>query len=293
MVVMTGGTSGLGAVAARHLVDAEVELLLGARADGPFVAPAFPLDLTKLDSVGAFATGVETSLGPSSMVQALVLNAGGYAPGRTAEGYDASFVLNHLAHYLLIRRLWSRIAERGVVVLTTSGTHDPAEQTVVPPPVHANALWLARPELDPTRDQRPRAAALRAYSSAKLCVVLTARALDARPDARDRDITVLAYDPGPTPGTGLMREQGMFLRFVWQSLATPLRLVMSKANSIEAAGGMLASLVLGTTKRADGRVYAALRRGRLTWPELSPLARRDDLMSALWHDSASLVGMPA
>jgi NAD(P)-dependent dehydrogenase (short-subunit alcohol dehydrogenase family) len=293
MVIMTGGTSGLGAVAARYMVDAGVDLLLGARGNGAFVAPAFPVDLTRLDSVRAFATRVEASLGGSSMIQALVLNAGGYAHGRTAEGYDATFVLNHLAHYLLIRRLWSRIAQRGIVVLTTSGTHDPAERTVVPPPVHANALWLATPELDPTRDRRPHTTALRAYSSAKLCVVLTARALDARPDARDRDITVLAYDPGPTPGTGLMREQAMFVRFVWQSLATPLRLIMSKANSIEAAGAMLASLVLGTTKRAEGRVYAALRRGRLTWPELSPLARRDDLMTALWHDSASLVGMPA
>jgi NAD(P)-dependent dehydrogenase (short-subunit alcohol dehydrogenase family) len=292
MVVMTGGTSGLGAVAARHMVDAGLDLVLGARRRAEFVAPTLPLDLTRLDDVRAFARRVDESLGPSSMIEALVLNAGGYARGRTPEGYNATFVLNHLGHYLLIRHLWPRIAQRGVVLLTTSGTHDPAERTVVPPPVHANALWLARPELDPTRDRRPRAAALRDYSSAKLCVVLTARALDARPDTRARGITIVAYDPGPTPGTGLVREQGVLVRFVWQSLAAPLRLAMSKANSIEAAGGMLASLVLRRTARAPGQVYAALRRGQLTWPELSALARRDDLMTALWRDSASLVGMP-
>jgi NAD(P)-dependent dehydrogenase (short-subunit alcohol dehydrogenase family) len=291
MIVMTGGTSGLGAVAAKRLTDAHSDLLLGARGDGPYVAPALPLDLTSLDDVRAFATRVEDVLGATT-IQALVLNGGGYARGRTAEGYDATFVLNHLAHYLLVRCLWSRIRDGGTVVLTTSGTHDPAEHTMMPPPHHANALWLAKPEFDPHRDPAPRTAAGRAYASAKLCVVLTARALDARCDARDRGITVLAYDPGPTPGTGLVREQGAFIRFVWESLATPLRLVMRKANSIEEAGGTLAGLVLGTAPRVEGRVYAALRRGQLTWPELSALARRDDVMEALWRDSAALVGLP-
>jgi NAD(P)-dependent dehydrogenase (short-subunit alcohol dehydrogenase family) len=292
MIVMTGGTSGLGAIAAANMVDAGVDLLLGARDDGPFVAPALHVDLSRLAEVRSFAGAVERSLG-RSRIDALVLNAGGYARGATVEGYDATFVLNHLAHYLLIRLLWHRIRDRGVVLLTTSGTHDPAERTVVPPPLHANALWLAHPEVDPHRDQRPRTAAMRAYSSAKLCVVLTARALDARPETRARGITVLAYDPGPTPGTGLVRGQGPLIRFVWQSLSTPLRLVMRGANSIEAAGEMLASLALGTTKRAEGRVYAALRRGELMWPELSSLARRDDLAEALWRDSSALVGLPA
>jgi NAD(P)-dependent dehydrogenase (short-subunit alcohol dehydrogenase family) len=292
MIVMTGGTSGLGAVAAKRLVEAGADVLLGARGAGPFNAPSLPVDLTRLDGVRSFAASVEHRLGTST-IAALVLNAGGYAAGRTAEGYDATFVLNHLAHYLLIRRLSPRIREGGIVVLTTSGTHDPAERTVVPPPRHANARWLARPELDPNRDRRSRTAALRAYSSAKLCVVLTARALARRPDTRSRRIAVLAYDPGPTPGTGLVRNQGPLVRFVWGPLAAPLRAVMRKANSIEAAGAMLASLALGTTRPVDGRVYAALRRGRLTWPELSRLARRDDLVEALWRDSAALIGLPA
>jgi NAD(P)-dependent dehydrogenase (short-subunit alcohol dehydrogenase family) len=291
MIVMTGGTSGLGAIAAKHFVDARLELLLGARRRGRYVARALPVDLTKLDEVRAFATNVELTLG-SSTIDALVLNAGGYAHGRTAEGYDATFVLNHLAHYLLVRRLWARLRDEGTVVLTTSGTHDPAERTVVPPPRHANAFWLARPELDPNRDLTPRTSAARAYSSAKLCVVLTARALAAQRDARARRITVIAYDPGPTPGTGLVRDQGTIVRFIWERCAIPLRLLMPKANSVEAAGRTLADLARGTAERPAGRFYAALRRGRLTWPELSTLASRDDLMEALWRDSAELVGLP-
>lgn len=279
MIVMTGGTSGLGASAAKRLIDAGEQLLLGARGRGPFVARALPLDLARLDDVRTFATKVEEALGAST-IDALVLNAGGYARGRTPEGYDATFVLNHLAHYLLLRRLWSYLSDGGAVVLTTSGTHDPAERTIIPPPRHANAMWLARPELDPNRGRWPRAAAARAYSSAKLCVVLTARALASRSDSRTRRIRVFAYDPGPTPGTGLVRNQSALVRLVWGPLAGPLRMLMSKANSVEAAGATLAALALGSASRPDGRVYAALRRGRLIWPELSNLARRDDLMEA-------------
>ena len=74
-------------------------------------------------------------------------------------------------------------------------------------------------------------------------------------------------------------------------MAAPLRLLMPKANSIEAAGGTLAGLALGRTPPPAGRVYAALRRGRLMWPELSSLASRDDVMETLWRDSAELVGL--
>ncbi|UYM07064.1 hypothetical protein [Solicola gregarius] len=52
---------------------------------------------------------------------------------------------------------------------------------------------------------------------------------------------------------------------------------------------MILDLALGLATAPAGRTYAALRRGRLTWPEPSELARRDDLARALWDDSARLV----
>jgi NAD(P)-dependent dehydrogenase (short-subunit alcohol dehydrogenase family) len=289
-VVMTGGTSGLGAVAAQQFLREAHKVFLGARKPDSIGQHALLLDLTNLEQVRLFAEEVKRALGKGS-IDALVLNAGGYARGRTTEGYDATFVLNHLAHYLLLRLLWDQVSVRGSVVLTTSGTHDPAERTVVPPPRHANAMWLAKPELDDGLDKSPRIAAARAYAASKLCVVLTARALAERDDARARAIRVLAYDPGPTPGTGLVRDQGALIRFVWGPLAAPLRLLMRKANTMEDAGGTLYQLALGKEQPADGKLYVALRRGQLTYPELSELARRDDLVSALWRDSAQLVGL--
>jgi hypothetical protein len=41
-----------------------------------------------------------------------------------------------------------------------------------------------------------------------------------------------------------------------------------------------------------GRIYASLVKHRVTWPEPSELAHRDDVMKALWRASAVMVGSP-
>jgi NAD(P)-dependent dehydrogenase (short-subunit alcohol dehydrogenase family) len=293
-IVMTGGTSGLGQVAAGRMLAAPgTRLLLGARRPGPPAAETLPLDLAHLDSVRSFAAAVGERLG-ATPIDALVLNAGrsGDADGRTADGFETTFAVNHLAHYLLLRLLLPRLAHHARIVLTTSGTHDPAQRAPLPPPRHATAYLLAHPELDPNHDRRPRAASGRAYTSSKLCVVLTARALAAQPEAQARQFTVVAYDPGRTPGTGLLRNHGLVLHALWQVLGSPLlRPLVPRANSRTAAGGALAELALGSARPPAGRIYAALRRGDLTWRDPSELARRDAVMQALWRDSAALVGL--
>jgi NAD(P)-dependent dehydrogenase (short-subunit alcohol dehydrogenase family) len=295
-IVMTGGTSGLGQVAAdRLLATPATRLLLGTRRPGPPAAAAetLPLDLTRLDSVRSFAAAVSERLG-ATPIDALVLNAGrsGHADERTADGFEPTFAVNHLAHYLLLRLLLPRLADHARIILTTSGTHDPAQRAPLPPPRHATARLLAHPELDPARDQRPRKAAGRAYTASKLCVVLTARALATHPQAHARQLTVVAYDPGRTPGTGLLRNEALVVHALWRVLGSPLlRPLVPRANSRTAAGGALAELALGTTRPPAGRTYAALRHDQLTWPDPSEMARRDELMHALWRDSADLVGL--
>ena len=114
-IVMTGGTSGLGQLAAsRILATPGTRLLLGARRPGPPAAETLPLDLTCLDGVRSFATAVGQRLG-ATPVDALVLNAGRSGrdtDGRTADGLETTFVVNHLAHYLLLRPLVPRANSR-------------------------------------------------------------------------------------------------------------------------------------------------------------------------------------
>jgi NAD(P)-dependent dehydrogenase (short-subunit alcohol dehydrogenase family) len=264
-IVMTGGTSGLGQLAASHMLAAPgARLLLGARRPGPPAAETLPLDLAHLDSARSFAAVVGERLG-ATPIDALVLNAGrsGHADGRSVDGFETTFVVNHLAHYLLVRLLLPRLANHARIVLTTSGTHDPAQRAPLPPPRHADARLLAHPELDPDRDQRPRVAAGRAYTASKLCVVLTARALAAQPEAQARQLTVVAYDPGRTPGTGLLRNEGLVLRGLWRVLGSPLlRPLVPRANSREAAGGALAELALWQGAPAGGAHLRSAAPGR-------------------------------
>jgi NAD(P)-dependent dehydrogenase (short-subunit alcohol dehydrogenase family) len=292
-IVMTGGTSGLGKVAAQRMVDSpDIRLLLGVRGDRPPDAHTLPLNLARLQSVRDFAAAVDEQLGPTG-VHALVLNAGTTLPnddGRTVDGFETAFAVNHLAHYVLLRLLLPRLADGAIVVLTTSGTHDPAEDTVVAPPRHANAYLLAHPDQDPNRDPQPRTAGGRAYSSSKLCNLLTARGLAAQSDTQRRHLTVVAYNPGPTPGTRLMRNGPPAVRAAWRALV-PLRPLIPRFNSRSAAGNTLADLALGNIRPPTGHIYAALRRGHLTWPDPSELARHDGLRDALWRDSATLAGL--
>lgn len=252
-----------------------------------------PLDLASLDSVRTFAASVVTML-TGDPIDTLVLNAGGQRPdvtARSADSFELTFATNHLAHYLLARLLLPHVGDGGRIVITTSDTHDPAEKTGVPPPLHANATWLADPAGAPTQEAAT-TAGMRAYSASKLCNLMTVRSLAALPEVAARRITVLAYNPGLTPGTGLARSQPWAVRaLVWPMLPL-LRPFVGFMNSLGSAGRALAELATDTVP-PKARLYASLRKGALTWPDPSELARDDFATGKLWADSARLVGLPA
>ncbi|NLU79205.1 SDR family NAD(P)-dependent oxidoreductase [Micromonospora sp. HNM0581] len=259
---------------------------------------ALPLDLAQLDSVRTFVRTFVRAVVErldGTAIDALVLNAGlsfRDADRRTVDGFETTFAVNHLAHYLLIRLLMPHLAPEATVILTTSGTHDPDHPTLLPtPPRHADARLLARPETDPERDTDPRAAGGRAYTSSKLCVVLTARALAARPEAVNGRWRVVAFDPGPTPGTGLLRDTSLAMRAAWRLLSPATRL-MPRFNRRDAVAAALNDLTLGVVTAPPGRCYARVVRNQLTWTDPSRLARSDLARDALWADSADLLCLP-
>lgn len=290
-IVLTGATKGIGQVAAQCLLDVPgLALIVGARGPGaPEGCIVHPLDLTSLESVRGFA-----DLVGKTPIDALILNAGvqfNTVSHRTVDGFETSFATNHLAHYLLARLLLPWISDGGRLILTSSGTHDPAIKTNVPKPRHANAAWLANPALDPDLDKSAIVAGLRAYVSSKLCNLLTARSLAALPEVKARRIAVHAYDPGLTPDTGLARNAPWPVRaFLWPLL--PLFVPFSKSmNSVANAGKALADLSTGAV--SGDRLYMSLRRARPEWPDPSILAQDDAVAAKLWADSAAMVGLPA
>jgi NAD(P)-dependent dehydrogenase (short-subunit alcohol dehydrogenase family) len=291
-IVMTGATAGIGKDAAGKLLARPgTRLIIGARGDSRLAgAEMLPLDLASLASVRTFAAQVVAAVGANG-IDALVLNAGGQRSdnaARTVDGYETTFAVNHLAHYLLARLLLPHVADGGRIVITTSDTHDPAEKAPIPPPRHADAYRLAHPETDPEAE-RGTTAALRAYSTSKLANMMTVRILAALPEVAARRLTVLAYNPGLTPGTGLVRSQPWVVRTLVWPLLPLLKPFVGFMNSLDAAGGALAGLAT-TTAPPPGRLYGSLRKGVLTWPDPSELARDDAATARLWDDSAVLVG---
>ncbi len=291
-IIMTGGTSGIGLAAARKMREASgIRLIVGARQD--FSTGVLRLDLSSLSSVRRFAEDIERSLG-EDQINGLVLNAGMQArtlSERTEDGFEPTFAVNHLAHYLLLRQLSRRLAPEAIVVITTSNLHDPKTNPMAPP-AHANGRDLAKGVvwLEPAKQDAR--AVMRAYAASKLCNVLTARAFAASSIAQERSLRVIAFNPGFTRGTQLTRNHGVvFNLFVAamgavQSLRRPM-------NTVEDGGGLLADLALGRVVPPDGHLYASQVARRLTWPAISALACDDTVMSRLWRDSADLAGLPA
>src|SRR6202171_3211986 len=166
-IVMTGATSGIGRVAAKQIRETPgVQLVIGARVPPPDGREVRPLDLAHLESVRAFVQQAAAWLGDRP-INGLVLNAAtqfGNIDQRTEDGFEATFAVNHLAHYLLLRLLTPRLAQNAVVVLTTSSSHDPLTNPVSPP-THADARLLAQPRAESGR----RLEGMRAYAASKLC----------------------------------------------------------------------------------------------------------------------------
>jgi hypothetical protein len=60
-------------------------------------------------------------------------------------------------------------------------------------------------------------------------------------------------------------------------------------NSVTQAGTELANIALGKIVAPYNRYYASLVKRKLTWPDPSELARRNDVGDVLWDQSAALV----
>jgi NAD(P)-dependent dehydrogenase (short-subunit alcohol dehydrogenase family) len=283
-VVMTGGTAGFGAVAAKRIFDTpNTRLILGARDDKNSSIEILPLDLARLSNVRSFVQSLTKKL-DGTKIDGLIMNAGaqfGNTKHRTGDGFEATFAINHLAHYLLLRLLTPSLAKNATIVITTSDVHDPK---MVPfGPKELNPETLAHPKVK----GKGFIPGIEAYASSKLCDLLTARAFEVSTDAQINGMRVIAYNPGLTPGTSLFRAWPWWAKLM-MAVASKLRPV----NTIEQAGNAIANLGLGTVVPPTGRIYASLVKGKLTWPDPSNLAQSDTAMRGLWVESAHMVGLP-
>jgi NAD(P)-dependent dehydrogenase (short-subunit alcohol dehydrogenase family) len=286
-IVMTGGTAGLGEIAARSIAQAPgIRLIIGARRNVVGNAETIALDLSRLASVREFAQAVIAKLGDAD-IDGLVLNAGTQFPTgdrRTEDGFETTFAVNVLAHYLLLRLLLPKLARDATVVITTSDRHNPRLNPMGPkefdieklahPPEHRKSTGFS--------------AGFCAYSASKLGDLLIARGLKASGEARKKNLNVVAYNPGFTAGTSLFRAWPLWAK-IGIGMASLVRPFM-RMNTVEISGMTLAELALDRIMPPPGRIYASLNSRKLEWPDPSELALRDDVVQLCWRECARMVG---
>ena len=232
--LITGGTSGLGFHCALDIAQQHPEYLviLASRTDSNAAASSInktlgrrnvvflPLDLSSLANVRSFVKGWEFKDYPP--IQILLLNAGLQFPNEvrySLDGLEATFAINHVGHALLFHLLRPHFATKARIIVTASGTHDPAQKTGLPDAKYVSAEDLAHPT-----PESAKFAGRQRYATSKLVNVMWTYSLHRRLEGTgsvsesDGHCTVLAFDPGLMPGTGLAREASAPIRWLFLHL---------------------------------------------------------------------------
>jgi light-dependent protochlorophyllide reductase len=313
-VIITGGNTGLGYECARTIAAAHEgwHVIIASRSQekaqeavqrlikemGYAQIEVMPLDLASLDSVRSFVQAfTERELPP---VQAIVCNAGIQIVSGTTytkDGFETTFGVNHLGHFLLVNLLLRHLVAPSRVIFVSSDTHDPAKRTGMPAPRYRRPEALAWPEKYPDPAEQadgPGLIGRRRYTTSKLCNIFCtyelARRLQGGGDSTEQQSpTVNAFNPGGMPGTSLSRDWPPLARFIFNKIMPPLvpliRLAGLDINTVSTSGKHLARLVLDPQlTNVTGKYFSGLNE-----IPSSQESYDSDKARELWEGSAELV----
>ncbi|NOU81873.1 SDR family NAD(P)-dependent oxidoreductase [Paenibacillus sp. LMG 31459] len=271
-VIITGGNSGLGYESAKQIAKFDNNYVILACRNAVKAKQAvdsliqetnnnnitsMELDLSSLESVRSFAG--EFSKMDFPPLYALVCNAGVQfidATHYTKDGFEMTFGVNHLGHFLLVNLLLDQIVPEGRIVVVSSGTHDPLKKTGMPEPAFTTPQALAHPD---TVSSKEGIALIgrRRYTTSKLCnLYFTYELAERIKQHTDKKITVNAFDPGMMPGTGLAQSYTPILKFVWNYIMPVMTLFVPNVNTVRQSGRALANLVTdGKLSQTTAKYY--------------------------------------
>jgi NAD(P)-dependent dehydrogenase (short-subunit alcohol dehydrogenase family) len=209
------------------------------------------LDLADLESVRACA---DSFLEPYEPLHALINNAGvGGAHGLTRQGFEMTFGVNHLGHFLLTQLLLDR--------LTASA---PSRVVTVSSDSHYSARGI---DFEALRRPARNITGLHEYAVSKLCNVLFSQELARR--TAGAGVTTYALHPGVVASD------------MWRRVPWPVRPLV-KRRMLSVTDGAATSLYCATppdVAQASGRFYDACAER-----EPSPVAT-PELAAELWRHS--------
>jgi NAD(P)-dependent dehydrogenase (short-subunit alcohol dehydrogenase family) len=271
LIVVTGATRGIGRAAAIELARRGAEVVVVGRErervnavarDAHATGAAAPIhtqvaDLSLMSEVRALAAELRER---HERIDVLANNAGALFGSRkvTAEGFEQTFALNHLAPFLLTNLLRDRLAG-GRVVTTASDAHEGG-----------------RLDLDDLQSETSYSA-MRVYGTSKLCNILFTFELATRAP----ELHATCFHPGVVRTGFGKNENG-----IWKVLTT----IGGPFFRSPERGAR--SLVWLATSDEGGRLTGAyVQDEKVAQP--SAQARDPELARALWDRSAELVGLPA
>ncbi|KAI1893389.1 hypothetical protein AGOR_G00123230 [Albula goreensis] len=278
--IVTGGNSGIGKTTALDLARRGARVILACRNKKRAEAAVFDirmesgnnevvymqLDLASLKSVRSFA---ETFLKTEPRLDLLINNAGVLGPGRTEEGFDMAFGVNHLGHFLLTNLLLERLklAQQSRVVTVSALLHrlgalDFPSLSARRKPVPSQTTW----------------GHIQAYCNSKLCNVLFTRELANQLEGTS--VTCYCLHPGVIT-TELCRDFP-----AWQQL---LLLPFAKLFFLDGEAGAQTTLHCALQEGIEplsGRYFS-----NCAVQEVSAKARDDAVAKKLWEVSETLSGL--
>jgi retinol dehydrogenase 12 len=271
LVVLTGGTRGIGRAAAIELAKRGAEVVVVGRerdrvdavarearaAGGGVPVHGHVADLALMASVRGLADELRER---HERIDVLANNAGALFASRkvTSEGLERTFALNHLAPFLLTHLLLDRLGG-GRVVTTASDAHTGG-----------------RLDLDDLQTEKTYSA-MRVYGTSKLCNVLFTRELARRAP----ELAANCFHPGVVR-TGFGKNDNG----IWKVLTTV------GAPFFRSPERGARSLVWLATSEEGGRLTGEyVHDEHVAQP--SAAARDDELARRLWERSAALIGLAA
>jgi NAD(P)-dependent dehydrogenase (short-subunit alcohol dehydrogenase family) len=270
-VILTGATRGIGRAAAVEIARRGAELAVVGRdpervrvtadearaADGHAAVHEHVADLARMDEVRRLAGEL---MGAYPRIDVLVNNAGAVFTSRhvTADGFEQTFALNHLAPFLLTSLLLERLSASGARVVTTASD------------AHKSAVL----DLDDLQSERGRFRPGRVYGMTKLCNVLFTRELQ----RRHPELVANCVHPGVVR-TGFGKNDGLLVR-VALTLAGPFLASPEK--------GARPVVWLALDSQAAEMRGQYVEKGRPVAPSVQ--AQDDRLGRELWERSAQLTG---
>ncbi|MBY9007000.1 MAG: SDR family NAD(P)-dependent oxidoreductase [Candidatus Lokiarchaeota archaeon] len=270
-VIITGGNSGLGFQCAKTIAsnDHNWHIVIASRnskrsleaidkikliTDNDNLS-TLNLDLSSLVSVRNFVDEYKKCNLPP--LKGLVCNAGIIVKDNqvTEEGYERTFGVNHLGHFLLVDLLVDELVQPARIVVVSSNTHNPN----VREGRFAVAKYLGGKDLaDP--DKVKELSWMQRYTTSKLCNILFTYELDRRCKQKNMDITVNAFDPGFTPGTNLM-DGGKFKNVLIKSpiIKIPMKISGIVSSTPKKSGKAMARLLLDPLlEKTSGKYFQIL-----------------------------------